>query len=139
MSKSETVHAQYHSYGQYDHCPECRAERAEMEAEREREHDAEIDQLTCDFITQATDACTAVTRLRATVERMNSPQVYDIEIAEGPGSDVLADLDNIARGLRHVARIAQWRRDLALKTDPAAKPAPDDIECGLQDETRKDG
>lgn len=109
----------FHGWAEHpDFCTACRAQRDEEAADRERERDAEIDRLTCDFQRLAHEALAAVNDLQGTVDRMTSNQVYDIEMAEGTaGADVLADLETVARTLRHVKRIANWRREVELKVE----------------------
>jgi hypothetical protein len=107
-----------HGWAEYPHfCGDCKAQQDEEAADRERGHAATIDQLASSFFEQAHEALSALNALHQTVTRMASNEVYDVEMAEGPAGDVLADLETVSRTLRHVGRIARWRRDLALKTE----------------------
>lgn len=102
----------------------CRAEREAEEAEREKQHWAEIDQLTCDFMNKIEEAERAVYQTHKAVSELTSSRVYDIEMAEGSeGGDALRELDIAATALRHVRRIARWRRDLILAEEASLQEA----------------
>ena len=104
----------YHTWAQYpQRCAKCRAQLAEQQADDERIHTDAIRSLTLTFTENAREATAVVYNLRRTLAELMSPQVYDIELAEGAeGADALADLDAALRLLRNVERIATWRRNL---------------------------
>jgi hypothetical protein len=101
-------------------CKECSAERAEQQTAVAVDNLAEIDSLTCDFANKVGEARQAAWVAYKAVEHLISNQVYDIEMAEGPGGDALHELEVAARALRNAERIATWRRDLMLKVDMTA-------------------
>lgn len=106
----------YHGHGEHpSFCAACKNELATGEAEAQAARDAHIDSLTCNFVTLAEEAERAVYQLRGTVSEMI--EAYDVEMAEGSeGTDALRELETAAAALRHVRRIAQWRRDLELRS-----------------------
>jgi hypothetical protein len=105
--------------GYQSYCAECVAQREADEAEREQQNDNEIDRLTCEFANKTAEAARAVFEAHRAVTALVSNSVYDIELAEGwDGPDALHELEVAARALRNAERIAKWRRDLLLASDP---------------------
>ena len=108
----------FHGHGEYEFCPDCRAERAEDAAGAEADNVAEIDRLTCDFADSVIAAKRAVWAAQVAVKALLSDQVYDVEMAEGAaGGDALYELEAAERALRNAERIAKWRRDMILEAD----------------------
>jgi hypothetical protein len=84
---------------QYGECQECRDE----------DHVRYVDQLVKQAGTLARDGEQGVSSLRRAIAELCSNQVYDIELAEGPGGDALHELDAALRHLRNVRRIVDAR------------------------------
>lgn len=87
------------------------AERDALNDEMADEQYRRINDLLAELTSAVPVAESAVFRMTHALKRLMSPQVYDVEFAEGAlGADGLRELENAAHALRNFDRILRVRK-----------------------------